>query len=176
MHQTRVSFAAIYNDYFEFVWRNLRLLGISEGALRDAAQDVFVVVHRRLSEFDGSDRLRPWLYSIVRRVAADHRRRSRRKERPDSEQPDSIIDPHEPGPENRAARGESLRLLVTLLGELDESWRDLIVLVDLEGFSVPEAAQIIGCNTNTAYSRMRSARQMMQVGFEQHLAEERRSR
>ena len=172
----KVAFAAIYNDYFAFVWRNLRRLGIADEGLRDAAQDVFIVVHRRLSEFDGRERVQPWLYSILRRVASDHRRRVRRKERTDDEQPDSIVDPHEPGPEARAARGEARRLLLKLLGELDEDRRELIMLIDLEGLSVPEAADAVNCNLNTAYSRLRTARQMVQEGFERQLAEARRSR
>jgi RNA polymerase sigma-70 factor (ECF subfamily) len=176
VEQTRVRFADIYSEYFQFVWRNLRRLGIAEAALRDAAQDVFIVVHRRLHEFDGSDGMQAWLYSILRRVAADHRRRGRRKDWTNDEQPDSIIDPREPGPEARASRGEAMRLLVSLLDTLDEEWRDLVVLVDMEGMSVPEAALVVNCNANTAYSRLRSARQVMQDGFDRYLAEERRSR
>jgi len=63
---------------FEFVWRNLRRLGVAESALRDSAQEVFLIVHRRLGEFEGRGTLRAWLYSILRRVAADERRWRRR--------------------------------------------------------------------------------------------------
>lgn len=174
--RVQVSFAAIYNDYFEFVWRNLRRLGVAEEGLRDAAQDVFIVVHRRLSEFDGSGRIQPWLYSILRRVASDHRRLARRKGWSNHEQPESIVDPHEPGPEARAVRGEARRLLLRLLGELDEDRRELVILVELEGLNVPEAAHAMNCNLNTAYARLRSARQLMQGGFARYRAEERRSR
>ena len=168
-----VNFAALYRDRFAFVWRNLRRLGVPEVALRDAAQDVIIVVHRRLAEFTGSGSVEAWLYSILRRVAADHRRRARRKDLTDVEQPETVIDDHEPGPEGRAARSQAVQLLLQLLGELDEDKRDMLVLVDLEGLSVPEAAEAVNCNLNTAYSRLRTARQSMQLGFERHSAEER---
>jgi RNA polymerase sigma-70 factor (ECF subfamily) len=168
-----VNFAALYRDRFAFVWRNLRRLGVAEVALRDAAQDVFIVVHRRLAEFTGRGSVEAWLYSILRRVAADYRRRARRKDLTDVEQPETVIDDQEPGPEGRAARSEAVRLLLQLLRELDEDKCDMLVLVDLEGLSVPEAAQAVNCNVNTAYSRLRAARQSMQAGFERHSAEER---
>ncbi len=167
-----VSFAALYSEHFAFVWRNLRRLGVPEAGLRDAAQDVFLVVHRRLTEFEGRGTIQAWLYSILRRVAADHRRRGRRKDLIDQEQSEGLADRSDPGPEDQAARGEALQLLLKLLGELDEDKRDILVLVDLEGMTVPQAAQAVSCNLNTAYSRLRAARQQMQEGLERHRAEE----
>ncbi len=170
--ESNVSFAALYSEHFAFVWRNLRRLGVPEGRLRDAAQDVFLVVHRRLSEFEGRGTAQAWLYSILRRVAADHRRHRRRKELHDQEPAEELADASESDPEDQAARGESLRLLLGLLAELDEDKRDILVLVDLEGMTVPEAAEAIGCNVNTAYARLRAARLEMQEGLMRQRAEE----
>ena len=47
------SFDEVYEAHFAFVWRVLRTFGVPDTALEDAAQDVFVVVHRRLFEFEG---------------------------------------------------------------------------------------------------------------------------
>jgi len=71
---SETSFAQIYEEYFAFVWRSLRALGVSRSALDDATQDVFVVVHRRLSDFEGRSSLKTWLFGIACRVAANHRR------------------------------------------------------------------------------------------------------
>src|SRR3954465_5437111 len=54
------SFDTIYEQEFEFVWRNLRRLAVPEASLRDVAQDVFLVIHRRLPEFEGRAPLRSW--------------------------------------------------------------------------------------------------------------------
>jgi len=164
--QTQVTFEALYAEYFGFVWRNLRRLGVAEAGLRDAAQDVFLVVHRRLPEFAGHGTLEAWLYSIVRRVAADERRHRRRKGLAEPAEADGVADGREPGPENRAARGEALGLLLSLLDGLDDDKRDVLVLVDLEGMSVPEVARALDSNLNTIYSRLRAARQQMRSGLE----------
>ena len=47
------GFEVVYDQYFDFAWRNLRRLGVPPAQLDDAVQDTFVVVHRRLAEFEG---------------------------------------------------------------------------------------------------------------------------
>ena len=93
-----LRFEDIYEEYFEFVWRSLRTLGVAASALDDAAQDVFGVISRRLFEFEGRSSLRTWIFGIVQFTAANHRRGERRKSLPlqplDEELPDA-----EPGPQ-----------------------------------------------------------------------------
>ena len=71
--------AAVYEAHFRYVWRCLRSLGVHDAHLDDALQDVFVVVQRRLAEFDGSAQLRTWLYAIALRIARKYRERLRRE-------------------------------------------------------------------------------------------------
>jgi RNA polymerase sigma-70 factor (ECF subfamily) len=61
----RLSFAELYKSHFALVWRNRRRLGVPEARLRDAAQDAFLVVHRRLSEFEGRGTVEAWLWSAA---------------------------------------------------------------------------------------------------------------
>jgi RNA polymerase sigma-70 factor, ECF subfamily len=163
-----VDFESVYTQGFGFVWRNLRRLGVPEHQLRDAAQDVFVVVHRRLVEWDGAEAIRPWLYSILRRVAADARRRRRRKEVPQRDEVHTLADFREASPESNAARNQEMRLLHALLERLDNDKREVLILVDLEGMTVPEVAGLLGVNLNTVYSRLRAARQAMREGYAQY--------
>lgn len=72
------SFERVYADHFAFAWRSLRLLGVAQDVLEDAAQEVFTVVSRQLPEFSGRSSVRTWLFSIVQRTAANYRRRHRR--------------------------------------------------------------------------------------------------
>src|SRR6186997_1404467 len=127
------SFEEVYEAEFAFAWRNLRRLGVRESQLRDAAQDVFLVVHRRLAEFEGRGSLRAWLYSIVVRVASQYRRTRLRKDLKDTEDPDGLADTSSLGPEGNAEQNEDVRLLLTLLRELDVAKREVFVLSDLEG-------------------------------------------
>lgn len=61
-----LDFAAVYDAHFDFVWRNLRRLGVVGAGLDDAAQDVFVVVHRRLAELGDGVSIAAWLYHLSR--------------------------------------------------------------------------------------------------------------
>src|SRR6476620_7217092 len=48
-----LRFETVYRDHAGFVWRVLRGMGVADVLVEDAVQDAFVVVHRRLPEFDG---------------------------------------------------------------------------------------------------------------------------
>ena len=69
------ALAEVYRAHVGFVWRVLRRLGVEDAALEDVVHDVFLVVHRRLADFEGRSAVTTWLYGIARRVAADYRRR-----------------------------------------------------------------------------------------------------
>ena len=53
-----LAFDEVYDRWLDFVWRSLRRLGVPQASLDDAVQDVFVVVHRRLSTFEGRSTLK----------------------------------------------------------------------------------------------------------------------
>jgi RNA polymerase sigma-70 factor, ECF subfamily len=158
----RPSFDELYVEHFTFVWRNLRRLGVAEASLSDAAQDVFLVVHRRLPDFEPRAAVRSWLYSITVRVARQHRRGARRK-------PIEALDDaaHCPaaaglGPEQLAEQSEALRRLLALLERLDDAKREAFVLSELENLTAPEIAEILGVNVNTIYARVRAARRELE--------------
>src|SRR5258706_5659068 len=102
-------FDRVYAEQFAFVWRNLRRLGVAPAQLDDATQDVFLVVHRKLAEIV-EETLRPFLFGVVRRVAADHRRSLGRRDAAsldDGPEPASGA----PGPERGLERAEAARLV-----------------------------------------------------------------
>ncbi len=148
------SFAEVYEAHVDFVWRVARRLGVPEASLDDAVQDVFVVVHDRLAGFEGRSSLRTWIYGIVRRVARDHRPSAR--ERP----LDEALDPpsEAASAHDRLERAEALRVLHALLDTLDDDKREVFVLSELEEMPMPDIAEAIGVNVNTAYARLRAAR------------------
>ena len=168
------TFRAIYDQYFAFVWRMLWRLGVWPSSVADAAQDVFVVVNRRLSDLRGPELAQSFIYGIVVRVAGDYRRVQRRKGlvgATDAEQlPDNgAIDAHQ-----RVEHKQALALLDRLLDELDEERREVLVLVELEEMSVPQVAALLGANTNTVYTRLRRARHDFEQALGRHRARERR--
>jgi len=71
---------SLYDSHFAFVWRNLQRLGVSQQRLEDAAQEVFLVAHRRWRSFDAErSTAQTWLFGIVLHVANNERRAGRRR-------------------------------------------------------------------------------------------------
>ena len=168
------TFRAIYDTYFPFVWRMLWRLGVWPGSVADAAQDVFVVVNRRLVDLRGAGLLQSFIYGVVVRVAGDYRRLQRRKGLLGAADCDELPDGRSPSAYDHVARKEAVALLDVLLDELDESRREVLVLVELEGLSVPEVAELLGVNVNTVYTRLRRGRQDFEQALARHRARERR--
>lgn len=169
---TAYRFEDVYDEHFAFVWRTVRRLGVPDRSLDDAAQDVFIVVHRRLTEFEGRSSLRSWLFGIARRVARDHRRRVSRKERGEA-LPESLADPLAPNPREAASHNQAAAVLHGLLDTLDDDKREVFVLAELEQMTVPEIAAAIEVNLNTVYSRLRAARQAFDKAVHRYRARER---
>jgi RNA polymerase sigma-70 factor, ECF subfamily len=157
-----LTFERLYEEYFDFVWRSLRRLGFSGAALDDAVQDVFLVVHRRLTGFEERSSAATWLFGIVRRVASEHRRTVRRKDRPTRgptpDELEAFPDSTTSGPLQRAEHAESIRLLEELLSEMDERKREVFLLAELEQMTGPEIAVALEIELSTAYSRLHAAR------------------
>lgn len=168
------SFEKIYAEHFDLVFRNIRRLGVPEAQVDDAVQEVFLVVYRKLGQFEGRSSLKTWIFSIVARVASDCRRTVRRKS-PHTRGPDRAVDADEiadervEGPHERLERLEGVRLLHRLLDELEDDKRIVLVLAELESMTVPEIADTLGENVNTMYARLRAARRE----FEDAVARER---
>jgi RNA polymerase sigma-70 factor (ECF subfamily) len=149
---------AAFEQHFSMVWRSLRRLGVSEAAVDDAVQDVFLVLHRRWADFQHQSSLRTWIYGILLRVASDHNRRARRERARWSPEVPELESPSD-SPDRIYQQREAAGLLRRALGQLDEKEREMLVLVDLEESSVVDAADALGINLNTAYSRLRRGRQ-----------------
>lgn len=156
------SVEAIYDEHFDFVWRSLRRLGVPDGRLDDAAQDVFVVVHRRLAEFAHRSSVKTWLFGIVLRVARDHRRSQKRKDKPIQSDinpdPDGLPDLSGADPAHRAETADAIRLLQQLVNQLGEEKREIFLLSELEQMTAPEISEALGIAVTTVHSRLRAAR------------------
>ncbi|MCH9680967.1 MAG: sigma-70 family RNA polymerase sigma factor [Deltaproteobacteria bacterium] len=146
----------IYAEHFEYVWNNLRRMGVEWADLEDAVHDVFVVVHRRRDTFAGTSSMRTWLFGIARRIARTHRRgRFRHRRRLDAVlralPPAAQRDP----PQERAVDAS---VLDRFLASLDDGKRSVFILSELEQMTGREVAEALHINANTAASRLRAAR------------------
>jgi RNA polymerase sigma-70 factor (ECF subfamily) len=151
------DFEAIYEAHVDFVWRNLRRLGVPPSQVDDACQDVFLVVHRRLKDFAGKSTVRTWLFGIALRVASEHRRKLRRTDAFDV--PLEEIEGGGPSPLEAAERQQAAALLEQFLEVMPEMHRPVFILAELEQMTAPEIADALDLNLNTVYSRLRLGRQ-----------------
>lgn len=175
----RTTPAALYETHLKLVWRNLRRFGVADDLLEDATQDVFVTVHRRWESFEPrASSVETWLFGIVIRVAYYHRRTLRRRlarlvpwfRGGALHEISSELD----GPVEIVEKRQAAHLLDRVLEELSDPQRELLVLVDVEQITVPEASAILGINLNTAYTRLRAARLSFQKAVKRLHTVERR--
>ena len=148
---------ALVGEYFDFIWRALRQLGVPDADVDDATQQVFVIATQKLERIEpGCER--SYLYSIALRIAARARRtRDRRREVADGD-----LVQHEdpsPDPEEAAARRRALELLDEVLAGMPLQLRAVFTLYELEEVNVPEIAAMLGIPLGTVASRLRRARQ-----------------
>jgi RNA polymerase sigma-70 factor (ECF subfamily) len=158
----------LYAEHVATVWRGLRRLGVPESSVEDAVQDVFLVAHRRLADFEGRSTAKAWLYGILLRVAKDYRRARTRQVHGVERFTHFLSASSTSGqtPIDDAERREANRTLHAVLSALDEAHREVFVLVELEDFSVREAAAVLRLHLRACQRRLRTARE----AFERNLA------
>ena len=151
------DFPSIYRAEAGFVWNRLRRLGVAERDLEDKVQDVFIVAHRKLESYDRTRPIRAWLAGISVRVALDHRRLAHQRREIAADVSETPAE--ERNPESVAEGNEARRTVLAALEELPLDQRTVFVLKELEGFSMPEIAEMLDAPLNTLYSRLRLARE-----------------
>jgi len=158
------TFREVFDESFPYVWRSLHYLGVPESDLPDASQEVFLVVHRRLSDFEGRSTVRTWIYGICMKVASSQRRRAHvRRETMHSTPPERVA----PASQEREVEHEQRRrLLMQVLAELDDEKREVFVLFEIEGRPMTEVAEALRCPLRTAYARLYAAREAVRGAWE----------
>jgi RNA polymerase sigma-70 factor (ECF subfamily) len=155
----RLDFATVYAQHVGFVWRALRGLGVSPEQVADAAQDVFMVVHRRLPDFDARHPIQTWLFAIARRIAANYRRKHQRART--HEPLDERIQDNGPDPAETSERRAARQLMAELLDQLDDDKRAIVVLAEIEQLTAPQIAAITGIRLSTVYTHLYRARRQL---------------
>jgi len=155
------SFQAIYDAYYTEVARWIRALGGPAADQDDLIQEVFVIVYRRLPDFDGRN-LAGWLYRITAHQVRDYRRLVwikhifRRSVALSSEVPSA-----KPTPIMTLETRERQRNLERLLSRLSDPLRAAFVLFEIEGYTAEEISAMQSVPTNTVRARIHRARKKM---------------
>ena len=156
MATARPDFDALYRDEFSFVYRVLRYHGVRDADIEDLAHDVFVVVHRRLDDYDPTRPIRPWLFGIASRTARRHGDRVARRSEVSTEAPTSAS--RDPAADEQLAAARAWHELERALQQLPWEQRAVVISHDIEEHTAPEIAAALGVPLNTVYSRLRLGR------------------
>jgi RNA polymerase sigma-70 factor (ECF subfamily) len=155
-----MTLGEVHAQHAPFVWRSLQRLGVHPADLDDALQDVFIVVHRRLSTFDETCKIQTWLFGICLRVASNRRRMAHHRHEvltgdlPEVEAPNDA--------DSALRQKQAALFLGRVLDRLDLDKRAVFVMFELEGMSGLEIAEIVGIPVATVQSRLLAARKIFQ--------------
>ena len=142
--------------------------GVREADIKDASQEVFIIVANKLDQLDEATKETTWLYGIAVRVAANHRRKVQRKREDLTDHADESIRAGEgDSPEQRAVRAEALAQLADLLDSLSPEQRIVFELFELEEMACPAIAEMLAIPLGTVYTRLRAARAAITVKSQQ---------
>lgn len=149
------SLRDVFSHHLGYVWRIARALGVPADDADDVAQEVFLVVHRRLDAFRPSHSLRGWLFGITRNVVRNYQRAHTRRERRLS-----AVPPPSPvcEPEATLELRQAAALMQEFLDGLDIDKRLVFLLADIEGLTASEIAEALDVPLGTVFSRLRAAR------------------
>ncbi|MFE6620598.1 RNA polymerase sigma factor SigM [Streptomyces sp. NPDC057740] len=149
------AFGELVRRHRDRLWAvALRTLGDREEAA-DAVQDALVSAYRAAHTFRGHSAVTTWLHRITVNACLDRARKAAsRKTSPvdDTERLEQLLEPHEEA-SAPAERNDLHRQLLEALGTLPPDQRAALVLVDMQGYPVAEAARVLDVPTGTIKSR-----------------------
>ena len=140
----------------------IQIVGSTEDA-HDVTQDAFMQAYLRLDTFRRSSRFYTWLYRIAFNVAIGMRRRYRAHRMAESiqrEMHERLVD-RELRPDENLISKENIKTVRDAVDRLEDDFRSVIVLRELEEFSYEEIAEILDIPIGTVRSRLHRARMLI---------------
>lgn len=175
--------------YEELVRENIgRMLAVARRFLKneedaqDAVQEAFVNAFRSIDRFEGGSRLSTWLHRIVVNAALMKLRSKRR--RPESSIDELLPTFREDGhleqpssqwrslPDTMVVREEDRVFVREAIDRLPDTYRNVLLLRDIEGLDTAESAAVLGISENATKVRLHRARQALQSLLEPRFREE----
>jgi RNA polymerase sigma-70 factor, ECF subfamily len=159
-HVGAPDFRVVYEAEFDYVFHTLRRMGAPDRDLEDLIHEVFIAFYKGRDGFDVSRPIKPWLFGIAFRVFSDFRRKAQNRYEIPSEPRDRAS--HKPGADDLLAARQRRDLVLRALETLDLDKRAVFVMHDIDGHAMPEIADALSVPLNTAYSRLRIARELFE--------------
>ncbi len=147
---------ALLEEWLPVVLQWCRRLGGPRVDPDQAAQEIAIVVLRRIHTVRAAAAFPSWLFAVTRRVLAQHRRRHWGIRWNASAAVDRVA--ADTTPESHTQRQEEIAAVRAVIQRLPQTLREVLVLVDVEERSQPEAAELLSLPLGTVKSRLRRAR------------------
>jgi RNA polymerase sigma-70 factor (ECF subfamily) len=151
----------------------------NEEDARDAVQDAFISAFRAIGNFEGGSRISTWLHRIVVNASLMKLRSKRRRPEESIEEllPRWQEDGHAARPaaawaaEKLVEQDEVRKLVQAGIERLPETYREVLLLRDIEELDTQEAAEMLGISTNAVKTRLHRARQALREVIDPALRE-----
>lgn len=165
---------AIVEQHYDFVWRALRVVGLTDASAEDAAQQVMCVAARRLEEIRAGAE-RSFLFSTAMRVAAEFRRTARRRPATTDADVEALV-AETPSSEELVDERRAHETLQRVLDAMPVELRLVFVLFEIEELKATEIAEMLGVPVGTVSSRLRRGREAFQAIVRRMQAAQQRGR
>ncbi|MGV9674372.1 RNA polymerase sigma factor SigM [Nocardia sp. NPDC003482] len=160
----RHAFAVLFRRHYDHLWQLALRTSYTPEDAADSLQDALLSAHRNAANFRGEAEVRSWLHRIVVNACLDRIRRN--KSRPSVSLSEESV--AEPAVERDDIANREVTLVVdAALFSLPADQRAALVAIDMEGYTVAEAARLLGVAEGTIKSRCARGRKRLQqeLGF-----------
>lgn len=163
-----------------YIYMRLYQLDPQNENIKDLMQDVMLRVARSLKNLKNPQRFQSWLSQIITNIFFDELRKKRRKlntvsldsffsEEEESSKTEKELECPKDSPDKCSENSEMKRIIRRAISELEEPYRAVIMLRELQGFSYDEIASATGASVGTVKSRIARARQKLQTKLKDYL-------
>lgn len=160
------AFEQLIGQYEKKVFNEAYRLTNNRDDASDIAQEAFVRVYTSLSEFRGESSFATWLQRIVRNACYDEYRKRQRQRSVSLDESVAVEDgaltrqlaDAADGPEQALERVETQRVVQESINQLEEEYRTVLVMRDIQGYAYNEISELLGINLGTVKSRLNRAR------------------
>lgn len=150
------AYRALFDYYFDELYRTAYVLMKSPADADDAVQETFIRVFQSLHTYDLDRPFRPWIHRILLNVCKDFWKRRKWLFIP-LDQVYDLRDHQTPHPEDSMLKDEELQRLAQAIRELSPKHRAVIVLYFLNDMRITEVAEVVGVPEGTVKSRLHHA-------------------
>lgn len=175
------AFEVLVKRFSDKVYRLAWSFVKSDHEAEDVVQETFLNVHRALPRFEGKSRFGSWVYRITVNTALMRLRKKRRRPEVslESTRPDDAPSVAESPllmdrktAHDDAARRELGQRIRAAVDELDDKYRAVFLLRDIDGLSIAETAEVLELSVPAVKSRLHRARLFLRASLERYVADE----